>query len=101
MTIADDVRSHCLREYVERARDAGAYTVTIRAGDVHDALALSGRQPAVCAALGSDTFERFANVRRIAVEGPVNGASTLFVYLLLDLSRPVPGRDGRTSERTG
>lgn len=82
MSVADDVRSFCITEYVEPARRARAYTVAIRAGDVHDAMEFHSRQPLVCAAIGSDTFERVARVRRLAIDGPVNGANTLFVFRL-------------------
>ena len=80
MSLADDVRSHCIKHYVEPARRSGAYTVTIRAGDIHEELNLSSKQPLVCAALGSDTFERVARVRRLVIDGPIHGASTLFVF---------------------
>lgn len=82
MSVADDVRSFCISEYVEPARRARSYTVTIQAGDVHDSMEFSARQPLVCAALGSETFDRGARVRRLAIDGPINGANTLFVCRL-------------------
>lgn len=38
MTHADDVRTYCRAQYIERARAAGLREVAIRAGDVHTAL---------------------------------------------------------------
>ena len=82
MSISDEVRSYCVTHYLEPARHAGAHTVTIRAGDVHAAMELRGLQPLVCVALGSDTFECVARVRRLAIDGPIYGANTLFVFRL-------------------
>lgn len=82
MTTADDIRKFCVEHFVQPARARGEHAVTLRAGDVHNAMGLAQRLPAVCAALGSDTFERLARVRRLAIDGPLNGASTLFVFKL-------------------
>jgi len=79
---ADAIREFCIREYVEPARTRKEHTVTIRSGDVHASMKLSQRLPAVCAALGSDRFEKAARVRRLVIDGPLNGASTLFVFAL-------------------
>lgn len=65
------------------ARKRGDLVVGIRAGDVHSEMKLAQRLPAVCSALGSDLFEGLARVKRVAIEGPLNGSSTLFVYRLL------------------
>lgn len=83
MTVADMVREFCTKEFIQPARDRNDLAVGIRAGDVHERMQMSQRLPAVCSALGSDRFEREARLRRVAIEGPLNGASTLFVYRLL------------------
>jgi len=80
---ADAIREHCRQHYVEPARERGDLVVGIRAGDVHAALSLSQRYGAVCSAIGAELFERHARVKRIAIEGPVNGGNTLFVYRIL------------------
>jgi len=41
------------------------------------------RMPAVVGALGADKFQELANVRRIAVEGPSQGANCVFTFELL------------------
>jgi len=82
-SVADQVRAHCLERYVAPARKRGDLAVGIRSGDVHTELGLAQRLPAVCAALGSDRFESLARVRRVAIEGPLNGPSTVFIYRLL------------------
>ncbi len=82
-TDADAIREYCRQHYVEPARKRGDHVVGIRAGDVHTDLNLSQRLPGVCSAIGAELFERHARVKRIAIEGPLNGASTLFVYRIL------------------
>lgn len=81
-TTADDIRKFCIEHFVKPARSRGEHAVALRAGDIHAQMGLAQRLPAVCAALGSDTFEQLARVKRIAIDGPLNGSSTLFVFKL-------------------
>jgi len=83
MSHADDVRSYCKKIYVEPARNRGQRVVEIRSGDVHVAMAYRNRYPLVCASIGARIFEDMCRVRRIAVEGPLNGANTIFRFELL------------------
>lgn len=83
MSLADDVREHCRVHYFEPARANGESTVTIRAGDVHSALHYKNRYPLVCSSLGATMFEETCKVKRIAVDGPLNGANTLLTFQLL------------------
>lgn len=80
MSYADEVREHCRKQYVAPARSAGQATVTIRAGDVHSALGYTNRMPLVCSAIGAKTFEATCQVKRLTVEGPLNGANTTFTF---------------------
>ena len=83
MTLSDDVRQYCKITYVEPARRAGQKTITIRSGDVHQALNYKNRYPLVCSAIGSNRFEDMCGLKRLAVEGPLNGVSTLFTFELI------------------
>ena len=83
MSLADDVRQFCKATYVEPARIKGEKTVIIRSGDVHIALNYRNRYPLVCSAIGSNKFEAMCNVKRISVEGPLNGVSTLFTFKVI------------------
>lgn len=83
MTYADEVREYCKTHFVNPARARGDYSVTIRAGDVHSALNYRNRYPLVCSAIGTATFEESLNLKRISIDGPLNGANTLFTFLLL------------------
>jgi len=83
MPQADEIRKYCINNYIKPYRLKGEKGVFISVGDVHRNLNLSNGFPAVCAALGSKKFEDEANVKRIYIEGPLNGASTIFSFLFL------------------
>jgi 5-methylcytosine-specific restriction protein B len=83
MSYSDDVRAYCKKNYIDPARSKGEKTVAIRSGDVHSALDYKNRYPLVCSAIGSNKFEELCNVKRISVEGPINGVSTVFTFELL------------------
>jgi len=82
MAVSDEVRNYCLSNIINPARNRGEHGVFIRAGDIHTTLKLVDRLPLVCSALGANEFETIANVRRINIIGPLNGANTLFVFIL-------------------
>ncbi|GHV83919.1 hypothetical protein AGMMS50212_12590 [Spirochaetia bacterium] len=81
MNKADNVREYCIDNYINPARKRKEKGVFISSGDVHKALRLSKSYPAVCAALGSEMFETDANVQRVHICGPLNSASTTFVFI--------------------
>lgn len=83
MSHADNVRLYCKKKYIEPARNQGQRIVEIRSGEVHAAMAYRNRYPLVCAALGTRIFEEMCGIRRIVVEGPLNGANTIFRFELL------------------
>ena len=83
MSYADQVRAHCLERYVQPARQKGSDTISIRSGDVHSEMGYSSRMPLVCSAIGSNKFEEMACLKRLVVEGPLNGANTNFIFKLL------------------
>ena len=83
MNFADDVRAYCKKNYVDVARAKGEKTVSIRSGDVHAVLDYKNRYPLVCSAIGSNKFEELCGIKRIAVDGPINGVNTVFTYELL------------------
>lgn len=83
MSHADVVRAHCGDKIIAPARAAGRTEVEIRAGDIHADLGYKNRLPLVCSALGAALFEKRYRVRRMAVEGPLNGSSTVFRFAVL------------------
>jgi len=78
---ADEIRKYCIENYVIPSRLRGDKGLFIPVAEVHKNMHLSNSFPAVSAALGADTFEEEANVRRIYVDGPLNGVSTVFVFM--------------------
>lgn len=83
MSYADDVRTYCIEHYVNPARKSNIQSITIRAGDVHKEMNYKNRMPLVCSSLGSIKFETEANVKKINITGPSNGANALFHYKIL------------------
>ena len=89
LTLAERIRRYALDHYVEPARQARERAVTIRASDVHRGMGLTSRVPAVCGALGSALFQRFAGVTLLERLGPVQSTTTQFRYRLELLSEDV------------
>lgn len=83
MSYADEVRAYCSRQYVQPARATGRNEFSIRAGDVHEAMGYKNRMPLVCSAIGATIFSEQNAVHRVAVEGPMNGANTVFRFRLI------------------
>lgn len=81
MNQADIIREHCA-SLVNHARSNNEHAIVLHAGDIHSRRGLGNQFPAVTSVLGSERFERDARVKRIAVDGPTNGANGLFVYRL-------------------
>ena len=83
MTPSDDTRKHVRENYIEPARARGNPEVSVRAGDVHEAMGYSNRYPLVVAALGTLLFRSYANVELVRIDGPLNGASTVLTFRIL------------------
>ena len=83
MKPSDKVRHHCKTTYVDPARQKGLQYVTIRSGDLHSDLRYKNRFPLVCAAIGSNMFEEMCWLKRKSIDGPLNGANTIFTFELL------------------
>ncbi len=80
MSYADDVRKYCKDYIIDPARKRGEKQISIRAGDIHNAMGYKNRLPLVCSALGANKFQEFAGVERISVSGPTNGANAVFTF---------------------
>ena len=79
---ADRIRQYALEHFVQPARDNGESSVTIRAGDLHNALGLSNAHANVCQALRGRLFRNLAGVGEPVVTGPENSSTTNFVFAL-------------------
>lgn len=80
MTLADDIRVFTYEKYIKPARDEGGDTVTIRAGDVHDAMGLVIKMPSVCGAIGTNKFLKQYNLSLEDRKGPTCGANVYFTF---------------------
>ncbi|RYG89116.1 MAG: hypothetical protein EON59_02060 [Alphaproteobacteria bacterium] len=77
---ADRIRRFVLENHIEPARAQGESRVEVVTGDVHRAMALDNKMPAVCSALGSGKFEELAGVKIIDRQGPANSSTVRFTY---------------------
>ena len=99
MTIADRIRSHVVKHYVEPARSRGEEAVTIIAGAVLRDLQLRGDYaPSVCSALRARKFSAEYDLELLRVDGPRSKQSTTtaFTYRLPQRSEtghPEPARN--------
>src|SRR5687768_17208029 len=69
-SLAERIRSHANKAFIEPARRAGRTETTIVAGDVHRDLKLDNRMPAVCAALDALRFQHDYGVLLSTRTGP-------------------------------
>ena len=79
-SLADRIRRFAFDTYVVPASGSSGAEIRIRAGDVHKAMRLSGRMPAVCAALKSLIFRREFGLELLGRSGPPLGANVEFVF---------------------
>ena len=80
---ADDIRTFACQRYVEPARKAGKKQVTIRMGDVHKAMGLKDRLPAVCSAIQAEKFRTGCRVALLDQKGPLQGSNRLLTFEVL------------------
>lgn len=82
MKLADRIRYYVRTELVAPAREARQSQITVRAGDVHQALGLKNRMPSVCSALDAAKFYDQAGVTRIERRSPHQGSNAEWVLAL-------------------
>ncbi len=80
---AEEIRRFVNVKYIEPARRAGWKQIRIRAGDIHDEMALKSRMPAVCGAIGSNKLQGDCRLRLVKREGPTHGANVYFTFEFL------------------
>ena len=79
---ADRIRLCARNYYIEPARENGEAEVAIRAGDLGHDIGLHDRHPAICSALGSQEFQKLAEVPPPTHTLPNPSSSTVFTYKL-------------------
>jgi len=81
-TLADKIRAHVSKAFIEPARRAGATEMHVTAGDVHKDLRLESRMPAVCAAIDAQKFQDQYGVTLNGRSGPKQGATVTWIFSL-------------------
>ena len=81
---ADRIRRYALETYFEPARKRGESSVSIRAGDVHNALGLANTHANVCQSLRGAKMQQMARVSVPTFIGPDNSSTTTFTFQLSD-----------------
>ena len=87
MRLADEIRNHVRRKYIEPARRRGDSTVEVLSGRVLEELRLSnGQAPSVCGALKAPKFRSDNRLVLEKLDGPPKKMSTtvVFTFRLLD-----------------
>ena len=79
---SDRVRDHVKRKYIDPALKKGKENLSIRAGDIHEALGFSRRIPVVCSALRSRKLAKSFDIELTYIGGPNNSTNTTFTYRL-------------------
>ncbi|MCB0137834.1 MAG: hypothetical protein KDD75_22205 [Caldilineaceae bacterium] len=80
LSLADRIRAYVVAAIIDPARAAGRTTVTVRAGDIHAALDLENRLPAVCGALDAHKFYVESGVALTQRRGPKFGATAEWIF---------------------
>jgi len=78
--LADRIREFTLRTFIQPAVRANKREITIRAGDVHSAMRLRDRMPAVCSALESRKFQDMCSLELVSRKGPHRGANVFLTF---------------------
>lgn len=82
MTLADEIRSFVIDQIIIPARVSEKRYVIIRSGDIHRAMNLNSRMPAVCSAIGSNKFLEQSKTKQVSRKGPNQGATVEWVFEL-------------------
>jgi hypothetical protein len=77
MGLTEEIREFICKNYIQPAREKGKSRITIRAGDIHSAMRLFSRMPAVCSAL-SKKIEQMCGVKIIDIKAPPSGQGANF-----------------------
>lgn len=99
-TLADRIREYVREKFVMPARSSGKQRFLVRAGDVHRALRLFNRMPAVCSALRQRQFLHDNGLKIVEQSGPPSGASSTvtITYELTSWANRPPSRENAISD---
>src|SRR5690606_1338480 len=78
--LAERIRTCTYDRIIRPALAAGSGEIVVRAGDVHSAMRLTSRLPAVCAVLESRKFAEQYGLVLVRREGPPRGSNVFFHF---------------------
>jgi len=83
--LTDSIRRYIGENRIEPAKKRGVKEITVRAGDIHDAMGLKSRIPAVCSALKTK-IDKMYDVEIIIISEPPSGqgANVYVTYKILE-----------------
>lgn len=70
--LTDSIRDFIWKTKIEPAKKRGLDRITIRAGDIHMAMGLKDRMPAVCSALKTK-IDKMYNIEILTINAPPSG----------------------------
>ena len=79
-SLADRIRRVSFQNFVRPALKNQTGEISIRAGDVHTAMHLRDKMPAVCGALQSGKFAALCDIKLLRRRGPHQGANAFFIF---------------------
>ncbi len=79
-SLFDQVRDYVYRNYIVPARKIKTASVTVTAGDVHQALEFKNRMSLVCDALDAVKFQMQCGIYLIQRDGPKHGATARITF---------------------
>lgn len=79
-SIADRIRRYVGERLIDPARARGDTSISIRAGDVHDALRLERNWRNVCQVLRGAKLREALDLPDPRVEGPIDSSTTTFIF---------------------
>jgi hypothetical protein len=80
LKLADQIRNIVFEKVVRPALKSTKSELKIRAGDIHSAMHLHNRVPAVCSALESGKFQELCSLELVHREGANRGSSAVFFF---------------------
>lgn len=87
---ANRIRACALTNYIAPARDRGAASVTIVAGQLNNEMGLYQGWTSVCNAVGGQRFMNYASVPAPEQQGPDDSTTTRFTYRLSNTTTAMP-----------
>ena len=80
MILADEIREYAFVCYIKPARRKSQDTINLSARVIHDGMGLQNHFPAVCEAIDTDKFLKYAGVTVASRSGPNQSTTVKWVF---------------------